>query len=449
LPTNQQNNKRSVEIFEQANKFIPGGVNSPVRAFAGVGCPPIVAFSAKGEKITDADGNEFTDFMSSWGPMILGHAHPNVVDAVTSASANGFSFGLATEKEAELAELIVKSVPSVEKIRLVNSGTEATMSAIRLARGFTGRDLVVKFEGCYHGHADFLLVKAGSGLATHHHDGDTAPSSGGVPQELIKSTINLKYNDLQSFEKLMQESGDKVAAVILEPVAANMGVVPPSTEFLKGLRSLTENHGAILIFDEVMTGFRLAKDGAQGYFGIEADLTTYGKIIGGGLPVGAYGGRQDIMNKVSPLGDVYQAGTLSGNPLTVAAGLATLETLFSWRQVDSGLNAYEYLEKLGSQLEKKLAPTLEKHANHLCLQRVGSMFTLFFQPGPLTSWHEVSKLDGSPSGPFARFFTALLQQGVLFPPSAFEAAFLSLAHSESSLKESTAAIIQAITASLS
>jgi glutamate-1-semialdehyde 2,1-aminomutase len=430
--------EKSAQLVERAKQWIPGGVNSPVRAFHYVGIePPLMIAQAQGAHVTDVDGNRYLDFIGAWGPHILGHADPDVVAAVHEAAGRGLGYGMSSPQEAELAQLLCETFPSMQMVRLVNSGTEATMSAIRLARGFTKRNVIVKFEGCYHGHADALLVKAGSGLATQaaandklHASGQSssAPSSAGVTAEAALHTLVLPFNDLAALEATFKQYGQVVAAIILEPVVGNMGVVPPEPGYLEALRFFCTHYGALLIFDEVMTGARVALGGAQQRYQIRPDLTCLSKIIGGGLPVGAYGGHADIMRQVAPLGPVYQAGTLSGNPVTVAAGLATLRKLKSWRHPQSGEEAYAYLERLGQRLENNLATLLRERADSLCLQRVGSMFTLFFNRGPLRNWQEVSRGDHSASGPYARLCQALLAQGILLPPSSFEAAFLSLAH---------------------
>lgn len=400
---------RSEELFACARKLIPGGVNSPVRAFRGVGgTPPFIA-RGEGARIWDVDGNEYIDYVLSWGPLILGHSFPPVMDALREVLGLGTSFGAPTEREVELAELIRECVPSIEMVRLVNSGTEATMSALRVARGFTGRDLAIKFEGCYHGHVDSLLVKAGSGMATLGI-ADTA----GVPQAFAATTITLPFNSIDAVEAAFREHGANIAAVIVEPVVGNMGCVPPRPGFLEALREITARHGALLIFDEVMTGFRLALGGAQERFGIRPDLTTLGKIVGGGMPLAAYGGRADIMSKVAPTGPVYQAGTLSGNPMAVSAGIATLRHLTSHPEV------YETVEKRAAQL------TANPPAG-ITVNRVGSMFTFFSTPGPVTDWESAKRAD---TKRFGRFFHWMLDRGIYLAPSQFEAGFLSAAHSE-------------------
>ena len=400
---------RSEELFARAQKRIPGGVNSPVRAFQSVGGTPPFILRGEGSHIFDVDDNDYIDYVLSWGPLILGHRPHFLLDALEDVLGTGTSFGAPTEREVELAELIHECVPTVEMVRLVNSGTEATMSALRVARGFTGRDLTIKFEGCYHGHVDSLLVKAGSGMATLGI-ADTV----GVPEAFAATTIALPFNSTEAVETAFKERGDKIAAVIVEPVAGNMGCVPPRPGFLEALRSLTEKHGALLIFDEVMTGFRLALGGAQGRFGIKPDLTTLGKIIGGGLPIAAYGGRADILSKVAPVGPIYQAGTLSGNPLAVAAGLAMLRHLKS--------NPDVYID-----LERRTARLTAKTPEGITVNRVGSMFTFFFTPGPVTDWESAKRSD---TARFKEFFHWMLGRGVYLAPSQFEAGFVSAVHSD-------------------
>jgi glutamate-1-semialdehyde 2,1-aminomutase len=411
---------RSQALFARAQAVIPGGVNSPVRAFRGVGGSPLFIESGQGSRIFDVDGNSYIDYVGSWGPLLLGHRPPQVIEALREVLETGTSFGAPTEREVELAELISTIVPSMEMVRLVNSGTEATMSALRLARGFTGRDITIKFEGCYHGHVDSLLVKAGSGMATLGI-ADTA----GVPQAFAETTMALPFNSITAIEAAFAARGPEIAAVIVEPIVGNMGCVPPQPGFLETLRRLTERHGALLIFDEVMTGFRVALGGAQQLYEIVPDLTTLGKIIGGGLPIGAYGGRADIMRKVSPLGPVYQAGTLSGNPLAVAAGLAMLRHLSSHPEI------YDQLEARTAQL---CAGFLNEPPPGLTIHRVGSMFTFFFTPDPVTDWESAKKSD---TARFARFFHFLLERGVYIAPSQFEAGFVSAAHSENDIRLTT------------
>lgn len=425
----------SQRLLRAAEARIPGGVNSPVRAFRGVGGEPFFVDRALGARLWDVDGRSYIDFVGSWGPLILGHAAPELVAAVAGALARGTSYGAPTALEVELATAIHEAVPSMEMLRLVNSGTEAAMSAIRLARGATGRDLIVKFDGCYHGHADSLLVKAGSGVATL-----SIPDSRGVPAALAALTITCEYNDLEAVAGAFRRHPDAVAAVVIEPVAGNMGVVPPAPGFLAGLRELCTRHGALLMFDEVITGFRVHYGGAQALYGVTPDLTCLGKIIGGGLPVGAYGGRADLMRQVAPLGPVYQAGTLSGNPLAVAAGLATLRTL----QADAG--AYERLERLGARLERGVRGAAEKAGVPLTVNRVGSMLTAFFCEGPVRSYTEARRAD---TKRYARYFHGLRERGVYVAPSQFEAAFVSLAHTEADLAEAERAATEAMAALVS
>jgi glutamate-1-semialdehyde 2,1-aminomutase len=412
------NRSRSSALFEAGKRVIPGGVNSPVRAFKGVGGDPVFFARGKGAYLYDVDGNEYIDYVLSWGPLILGHCPQVVTDALREVLEIGTSFGAPTEREVELAELVRECVPSIEMVRLVSSGTEATMSALRVARGFTGRDLTIKFEGCYHGHVDSLLVKAGSGMATLGI-ADTA----GVPESFAATTLALPFNSVEAVEEAFNERGDKIAAVIVEPVVGNMGCVPPLPGFLEALRSLTAKHGALLIFDEVMTGFRLALGGAQERFGIKPDLTTLGKIIGAGLPMAAYGGRADVMSKVAPTGPIYQAGTLSGNPLAVSAGIAMLRYLKSHPEV------YETVERRTAQLTAKAPPGIT-------INRVGSMFTFFFTEGPVTNWESAKRSD---TGRFKQFFHWMLDRGVYLAPSQFEAGFVSAAHSEADITQTVAA----------
>jgi len=411
-------------LFERAQRVIPGGVNSRVRAFRGVGGRPFFVARAEGCRITDVDGRTYIDFLSSWGPLILGHAAPMLVEAVGEALARGTSYGAPTAAEVDMAELITRAVPSMEMARLVSSGTEAAMSAIRLARGATGRDVLLKFEGCYHGHADSLLVKAGSGGATFG-----VPDSLGVPSVLAALTVTAPFNDLPAVERVMAARGRDVAAIIVEPVAGNMGVVPPAPGFLQGLRALCDTYGALLIFDEVITGFRVAYGGAQALYGVRPDLTCLGKIIGGGLPVGAYGGPRAIMECVAPLGGVYQAGTLSGNPLAVAAGLATLRALAS-------PGVYARLGESGARLEAGLVDGAKAAGVPLVVNRVGSMLTAFFTDGPVTDYASAKRSD---TARYGRFFHAMLDGGVFLAASQFEAAFVSLAHDASDLEEAAGA----------
>ena len=420
----------SARLFQQAQALIPGGVNSPARSFRGVGGEhPLFIQRGQGSHIWDADGNEYVDFVGSWGPLILGHAHPRVVETLQKAIHDGTSFGAPTEREVELAHLIHQAFPSVEMVRLVNSGTEATMSAIRLARAFTGRSTVVKFTGCYHGHTDALLVRAGSGLATHG-----IPTSAGVPEAYAQETLVAEYNDLASVESLFETYPAEIAGVIVEPVAGNMGVVPPNPGFLEGLRRITQEHGALLIFDEVITGFRIAYGGAQERYGTQADITCLGKVIGGGLPVGAYGGRREVMEQVAPLGPMYQAGTLSGNPLAVTAGIETLKAL-------QGRGVYEALESKGAHLEKGFGAAAQEVEMPVTVNRVGSMLTAFFNPGPVDTWEAVNTSDRDR---YARFFQGMLRRGVYLAPSQFEAAFVSLAHSAEDLEQTVVAAGEAL-----
>lgn len=409
----------SEALFTRAAELIPGGVNSPVRAFGSVGGTPRFITKAKGVTLTDADGNTYLDAIGSWGPMILGHAHPAVVTAVQDAAADGTSFGAPTGREVALAEEVLKRYPGCERVRFVNSGTEATMSALRVARGATGRDYIVKFAGNYHGHADGLLVAAGSGAMT-----TGVPSSAGVPADTAKTTLVAQYNDLDSVRELFELRPDEIAGVILEPVVGNMGVVEPTSEFLTGLRELTREHGTLLIADEVMTGFRLARGGAVERYGIDADLVCWGKIIGGGLPVGAYGGKAQLMAQVSPVGRVYQAGTLSGNPLAMAAGLATFAAM------DAVPDLYEVLEARGAQLETGLKTAAEAQGVPVTINRVGSMITVFFTEQPVTDFESATTTD---TEQFKRWFHGLLNRGIYWPASAYEAAFLSYAHTEADI----------------
>jgi glutamate-1-semialdehyde 2,1-aminomutase len=407
------NRARSQQAFERACRLIPGGVNSPARAFGAVGGQPPFIARGEGPYLFDVDGNRYLDYVGSWGPLILGHCHPRVVQAVEEALHRGASFGAPTELESQLAELIIEAVPSIEMVRMVSSGTEAAMSAIRLARGFTGRDRIIKFAGCYHGHVDALLVAAGSSATTLG-----VPTSPGVPGGCTADTLVLRYNDVAALEEAFAAHGQTIAGVILEPVVGNMGLVIPSPEFLTALRRLTQQHGALLIYDEVMTGFRLAFGGAQQLFRQQPDLTVLGKIVGGGLPVGAYGGRKDIMSKVMPAGPVFQAGTLSGNPLAMAAGLATLQEL-------KENPPYAQLEALGTRLEQGLVEAARASGVPFQFARVGSMWTLFFNAEPVTDYDVARRSD---TARFARFFWAMLDRGIYLPCSQFEAAFLSTAH---------------------
>jgi len=419
----------SAKLFTAAQRIIPGGVNSPVRAFRGVGGQPFFVARAEGARLWDVDGRVYIDYVGSWGPLILGHAAPAVVEAVAAAAARGTSYGAPTAGEVELAQAITRAYPSIEMMRLVSSGTEAAMSAIRVARGATGRDVIVKFEGGYHGHADSLLVKAGSGGATFG-----IPDSHGVPAALAALTLTVPFNDIAAVRAIFDARGREIAAVIVEPVAGNMGVIPPGPGFLEGLRDLTTRHGAVLIFDEVITGFRVDRGGAQALYGIRPDLTCLGKIIGGGLPVGAYGGRADLMNHVAPLGGVYQAGTLSGNPLAVAAGLATVRALGT-------AGVYERLEALGDRLARGLVDGARRASIPLTVNRVGSMLTGFFCDGPVTDYASAKRAD---TARYAKFFHALCERGVYVAPSQFEAAFVSLAHTEADVDETVKAAADAL-----
>ncbi|HME94665.1 MAG TPA: glutamate-1-semialdehyde 2,1-aminomutase [Methylomirabilota bacterium] len=414
----------SDDLFERAQRLMPGGVNSPVRAFRGVGGAPFFVARGDGARVFDVDGRSYVDFLGSWGPLILGHAAPAVVEALTEAVRRGTSYGAPTPGEVEMADLIGRAVPSMEMVRLVSSGTEAGMSAIRLARGATGRDFIIKFDGCYHGHADSLLVKAGSGGATFG-----VPDSLGVPPALAALTLTVPFNDLDAVRRQLEAHPEQVAAVIVEPVAGNMGVVPPAPGFLAGLRDLTARHGSLLIFDEVITGFRVAWGGAQARYGVRPDLTCLGKIIGGGLPVGAYGGSRRIMERVSPLGGVYQAGTLSGNPLAVAAGLATLRALQT-------PGTYERLEALGARVERDVVEAARAAGVPVTVNRVGSMLTVFFTDGPVTDYSSAKRADTTR---YARYFHAMREGGVFLAPSQFEAAFVSLAHRDEDLAEAARA----------
>ena len=416
--------ERSRELFDRSQRLIPGGVNSPVRAFRAVGGTPVFLREGRGARVIDEDGREYIDYVGSWGPLILGHAHPQVVAAVTQAAARGLSFGAPTALELEMAELLTSSLPSLEQVRLVSSGTEAVMSALRLARGFTGRAIIVKFEGCYHGHSDSLLVKAGSGALTFGN-----PTSAGVPPELTSHTLVLDYNDPQQLEDAFARYGDRIAAVVLEPIAGNMNFVRPSEAFHRTLRELCTRHGALLVFDEVMTGFRVGPRGAQGIYGITPDLTTLGKVIGGGMPVGAFGGRRDIMQKLAPAGPVYQAGTLSGNPVAVSAGLATLKLVLC-----EGF--FERLEATTRELAAGLVAAAKASAVPFSAASAGGMFGLFFRAAAPSSFAEVMQCDRDR---FNRFFHAMLERGIYLAPSAFEAGFVSAAHGRAELDATFAA----------
>jgi len=410
---------KSKKLFARACAIIPGGVNSPVRAFRAVGGNPLFIDRAKGSKIYDADGNSYIDYVLSWGPLILGHAHPKVVNALKKATEKGTSFGAPTALEIELAELVIKAYPSMEKVRMVNSGTEATMSAIRVARGFTRRDKIIKFEGCYHGHADGLLVKAGSGATTFG-----VPDSPGVPKSYAKNTITLPFNDINALKTVIQDEWKSIACVILEPVIGNIGCVLPKPGFLESLRKLTKTHGIVLIFDEVMTGFRVAYGGAQEYYRIRPDMTCLGKVIGGGLPVGAYGGKKEIMSMVSPEGPVYQAGTLSGNPLAMTAGIETLKAI-------SKDGVYKKLEKAAALLEKGLTDAAKKSGVKTRFHRAGSMFCTYFTDTDVYDYRTAKTAD---TAKFSRFFSGMIKRGVYIAPSQFEAGFISLAHTEKDIE---------------
>jgi len=414
--------------MERAERLMPGGVNSPVRAFRAVGGHPLFIARAEGARVFDADGNAYLDYIGSWGPAILGHAHPKVVESVCETAKRGLSFGAPTEGEVRFADVIVERYPSIAMLRCVSSGTEATMSALRLARGFTGRDVIVKFDGAYHGHSDSLLVKAGSGAATFGN-----PDSAGVPSSIVENTATLPYNDLAALNDLFDRDGARIAAVIVEPVSGNMGLVPPQPQFLESILELCEKHGALSIFDEVMTGCRVARGGAQGLFGMTPDLTCLGKVVGGGLPLAVYGGRADVMQRVAPLGPVYQAGTLSGNPIAVNAGLATLAEL-----TDA---SYQRLEALGLRLQTGLERVLRDTDTPGVVQRVGSMLTLFFHRGPVRSWTDAVASDTKRFGVWHR---GLVTRGVYWPPSQFEAAFISLAHTEADIDATVEAALGAL-----
>ena len=419
----------SRKLQKRAEQMMPGGVSSPARAFRAVGCDPPFIVRGHGSHVRDADGNDYIDYIGSWGPLILGHAPPVVIEALGVALRNGTSFGASTPAEADLAEVVLSAFPHMQKVRFVSSGTEATMSAIRLARAYTKRKYIVKFEGCYHGHADALLVKAGSGVATLG-----IPGSAGVPEEFTQFTLALPFNDTNAIEQSFNKFSNQIACVIVEPVVGNMGCVPPARGYLEALRTITKHDKAVLIFDEVMTGFRLAFGGAQELYKIQPDLTTLGKIIGGGLPVGAYGGPSEIMDLVAPLGPMYQAGTLSGNPLAMAAGYAQLRYLRDHDEI------YAKLDKLSEELVTGVAAAAEEAELSLTHNRVGSMFTWFFTPEPVTSWDSAAKSD---TKAFARFFRAMLENGIYLPPSQFEAAFLSAAHSGKDIQQTITAAKQA------
>jgi len=425
---------KSQQLFQRAQQLMPGGVNSPVRAFRAVGGDPLFIASGKGSRLTDVDGNSYIDYVCSWGPLILGHCHPEVTAAVARVLETGTTFGASTSGEAELASRIVEAFPSIERVRLVSSGTEATMSALRVARAATGRDKILKFEGCYHGHADEFLVKAGSGVATLG-----LPDSPGVPRALAELTLTIPYNDLEALEGVFRAYPGELAAAIVEPAAGNAGLLPPRPGFLERLRTLTREHGTVLIFDEVITGFRVAYGGAQQLYGVRADMTTLGKIMGGGLPVGAYGGKTELMNRVAPAGPVYQAGTLSGNPAAVAAGIATLDVL-------RRPGVYEHLETMAQALAAGLSEAAARAGVALTINRIGSVFTPFFCVGPVVDYASAKQSD---TAAFGRFFRAMLDRGVYLPPSQFETGFVSTAHSERDVEDTIRAASESFRASKS
>lgn len=420
--------EKSIEAMQVAENLMPGGVNSPVRAFKSVDTPAIFMDHAKGSRIYDIDGNEYIDYVLSWGPLILGHKNEQVINKLHEAVDRGTSFGASTLEENKLAELVIERVPSIEKVRMVSSGTEATLAALRLARGYTGRNKIVKFEGCYHGHSDSLLIKAGSGVATLG-----LPDSPGVPEGTAKNTITVPYNDLDAIKVAFENYGDDIAGIIVEPVAGNMGVVPPKDGFLQGLRDITNDYGALLIFDEVMTGFRVGYNCAQGYFGITPDLTCLGKVIGGGLPVGAFGGKKEIMDKIAPVGNIYQAGTLSGNPLAMTSGYETLSQLTP--------ESYEYFQELGDMLEEGLKKVFSKHNVPITINRAGSMIGYFLNEGPVTNFEEANKSDLER---FSQMYREMAKEGVFLPPSQFEGTFLSTAHSKEDIEKTIQAFDTAL-----
>ena len=420
---------KSLAAWQKSQQFIPGGVNSPVRNFSKVGGHPRFIERGEGSKIYDIDGNEYIDYVASWGPLVLGHAHPSVIEAISATALNGTSFGAPTTREAELAETIVNAVPSIEQVRLVNSGTEATMSAIRVARGYTDRDKILKIDSCYHGHVDYLLAKAGSGVATFG-----LSDSGGVPEDFARNTLTVPFNNPDAVREAIEVNPDEIACLILEPIMGNMGIIPPREGYLNQLREITEAHGIVLIFDEVITGFRVAYGGAQSYYNVTPDMTCLGKIIGGGLPVGAYGGKRDIMRCVAPEGDVYQAGTLSGNPLAVTAGIATLKKL-----AEPGV--YEQLESRAAALAEGLAEATQKHGIDAWHSRVGSMLMLYFTPETVTDADGARTAD---TERFQRYFWGLMERGVYVAPSQFEAGFVSLVHSEEDIDNTVEAATQAL-----
>lgn len=425
-----RNNENSLKIYEEATKYIPGGVNSPVRAFKSVGLDPIFIDRAQGCKIWDVDGNEYIDYICSWGPLMLGHSPKEIVDGIEDVIRKGTSYGVPTAIEVEMAKLVVEAYPAIDQVRMVNSGTEATMSALRVARAYTNRNKILKFEGCYHGHSDSLLVKSGSGTITYG-----VPTSPGVPEDVVKDTLVTKYNDIEATRAMFEKHGNEIAAVILETVAGNMGVVPGTKEFIQFLRDITKEYGTILIFDEVITGFRLAYDSSVGYFGIEPDMACFGKIIGAGLPVGAYGGKKEIMDMVSPVGPVYQAGTLSGNPLAMYMGKKNLEILRDNPQI------YTELERKAVKLEEGLKANVEKLGLNYTVNRAGSLVCLFFAEGPINNYDDVMKCNVSM---FNKYFEELLNRGVLLAPTQFEAMFLSNAHTDEIIDETIKASYEAL-----
>lgn len=420
--------KKSQEAMNIAKNLMPGGVNSPVRAFKSVDTPAIFMDHAEGSRIYDIDGNEYIDYVLSWGPLILGHKNKQVIDKLHEAVDKGTSFGASTLEENKLAELVIERVPSIEKVRMVSSGTEATLAALRLARGYTGRNKIVKFEGCYHGHSDSLLIKAGSGVATLG-----LPDSPGVPEGTAKNTITVPYNDLDAIKLAFEHYGDDIAAIIVEPVAGNMGVVPPKDGFLQGLRDITSDYGSLLIFDEVMTGFRVGYNCAQGYFGVTPDITCLGKVIGGGLPVGAFGGKKEIMDKIAPVGNIYQAGTLSGNPLAMTSGYETLSQLTP--------ESYDYFQELGDLLEKGLKEVFSKHNVPITVNRAGSMIGYFLNEGPVTNFDEANKSDLEL---FSNMYREMAKEGIFLPPSQFEGTFLSTAHTKEDIEKTIQAFDNAL-----